>query len=419
MNNLIDNAPVCVVGLGYVGMPLARGLARHYKVIGFDTNEAKVKALAAAPGTPEPNPEFTSDPKRIRQAGVVIICVPTPVTAAKQPDLSYIEKAARIVGENLKPGSLVVLESTVFPGTTEEIVAPILEKYSGLTCGRDFKIGYSPERVSPGDDEHTLDKVTKVVAGMDGASIAVLKELYGAVAPEVFVARDIKTAEAAKVIENVQRDLNIALMNELSMIFNRIGVDTRDVLATAATKWNFNPYTPGLVGGHCIPVDPYYLVHKARQLNYASRVILAGRAINDRMPAYVAEMTEGALEEAGKPVKGARVLVMGLTYKENVADTRETPAKVLIKELKRRGMCVLGYEPLLTNVNGEFGVEALAGLDGVKADAFILTVGHKVFRELSLNTIREMSTGRPVLIDIRGLFDRREALAQGFCYCTL
>jgi UDP-N-acetyl-D-galactosamine dehydrogenase len=323
------------------------------------------------------------------------------------------------VGENLGRGSLVVLESTVFPGTTEEIIAPILEKYSGLTCGRDFKIGYSPERVSPGDDAHTLDKVTKVVAGMDAASTAVLKELYGAVAPEVFVARDIKTAEAAKVIENIQRDLNIALMNELAMIFARIGVDTRDVLATAATKWNFNPYTPGLVGGHCIPVDPYYLVHKARQLNYASRVILAGRAINDQMPAYVAEMTEGALEEAGKPVKGARVLLMGLTYKENVADTRETPAKALIKELRRRGMRVLGYEPLLTNVNGEFGVEALAGLDGVRADAFILTVGHQVFRELSLEGLKEMSTGRPVLIDIRGLFDRRQALEMGFCYRTL
>jgi len=248
--------------------------------------------------------------------------VPTPITKSKEPDLKYVKSATEIVGNNLKKGAVVVLESTVYPGVTEEIVKPILEKKSGMKCGADFKIGYSPERINPSDEAHTLDKITKIVAGMDDETTEILADLYGLIT-NVYKAKDIKTAEAAKVIENIQRDLNIALMNELAIIFHKMGLDTKAVLEAASTKWNFHRYSPGLVGGHCIPVDPYYLVYKAKELGYHPQVILAGRAINDYMPKHVAEMAIKGLNEAGKVIKGSKVLIMGLTYKENVPDTRE------------------------------------------------------------------------------------------------
>ena len=263
----MKNKTVCIVGLGYVGLPLAEAFSSHLKTIAFDIDEEKVKRLSESNN--EDNIEFTTDPSLIKQADFILICVPTPVTKSKEPDLSYVKSAAEIVGQHLKKGAVVVLESTIYPGVTEEIIAPILdlENESGLKCGADFKIGYSPERINPGDEAHTLDKITKIVAGMDEETTEILAELYGLIT-NVYKAKDIKTAEAAKVIENIQRDLNIALMNELAIIFHKMHLDTKSVLDAAGTKWNFQPYTPGLVGGHCIPVDPYYQVYKAKELGY-------------------------------------------------------------------------------------------------------------------------------------------------------
>jgi len=408
------DAIICIVGLGYVGMPLAKAFSRHLKVIGYDVDEKKVKEL----NDNEENIEFTTDPSLIKQADFVIIAVPTPVTRSKEPDLSFVKSAAETVGKNLKKGGVVVLESTVYPGVTEEVVKPILEEKSGLRCGEDFKIGYSPERINPGDEEHTLDKITKIVGGMDEETTDVLMELYGKVT-EVYKAKDIKTAEAAKVIENIQRDLNIALMNELSLIFDKMGLDTRAVLEAAGTKWNFHKYKPGLVGGHCIPVDPYYLVHKAEELGYHPQVILAGRAINDYMPRHVALMTVKALNDVGKVIKNSKVLIMGLTYKENVPDTRESPVREMVKELEEFGIKIFGYDPLLRKEDmEEFGVEALDRLS-VKVDAVIITVAHDEIKKMDLEDIKKIMTDKPVLIDVRGMFDVKMAEKEGFCYRRL
>ena len=279
----MKNKTVCIVGLGYVGLPLAEAFSSHLKTIGFDIDDVKINFFASQKPLLKRNKEnieFTSDPSEIKQADFVLICVPTPVTKSKEPDLSYVKSAVEIVGKNLKKGAIVVLESTVYPGVTEEVVASILERESGMKCGIDFKIGYSPERINPGDEAHTLNRITKIVAGMDEETTEILAELYGLIT-NVYKAKDLKTAEAAKVIENIQRDLNIALMNELAIIFHKMGLDTKSVLEAASTKWNFHNYSPGLVGGHCIPVDPYYLVYKAKELGYHPQVILAGRAIND------------------------------------------------------------------------------------------------------------------------------------------
>ncbi|CAD6490170.1 MAG: UDP-N-acetyl-D-mannosamine dehydrogenase [Candidatus Argoarchaeum ethanivorans] len=339
MDHKLNDKTVCIAGLGYVGLPLALAFSRHLKTIGFDVDAGKIGELSGANNNP--GIAFTDDPGEIRNADYVIIAVPTPVTKSKDPDLSYIESAAMTIGRNLKPGAIVVLESTVYPGVTEEVLKPILEHESGLTCGTDFKIGYSPERINPGDDAHLLERITKIVSGMDIETTEVLSSLYGMITT-VYEAKDIKTAEAAKVIENIQRDLNIALMNELSLIFAKMGLATSDVLEAAGTKWNFHRYSPGLVGGHCIPVDPYYLVHRAKKLGYHPQVILAGRAINDSMPAHVAGMMIRGLNEAGKVIKGSKVLIMGLAYKENVADTRESPARGIVEGLSDFGVEVYG-----------------------------------------------------------------------------
>lgn len=410
------SAVVCIIGLGYVGLPLAEAFFKSFKVIGFDTDDQKIKQLS------QQNSDaltFTTDPKQIGKADFIIITVPTPITKSKEPDLSYVIGAARIISQNMKRGSTVILESTVYPGVTEEIVKPILEE-SGLKCSLDFKLAYSPERINPGDKEHTVDKITKIVAGMDEGTTEIVAELYHQVAPSVLKVKDIKTAEAAKVIENVQRDLNIALMNELTLIFERVGLSTKDVLDAAATKWNFHRYSPGLVGGHCIPVDPYYLVYKAKELDYHPQVILAGRAINDYMPKHVAEMTIKTLNNVGKVVKGSKALIMGLTYKENVADTRETPAKNMIKELKQCGVEVLGYDPQLNNIEEEFEIKAVLDLKEVsKIDCIIVAVAHDAFQEITLDKLRSIMNDKPILIDIKGLFSRDEAIKRGFYYISL
>ena len=418
MKRSLDKATICILGLGYVGMPLAEAFSKSLKVIGYDTDVKKIKKLKA--NNQLQNLVLTDKPEEINQADFIIICVPTPVTRSKDPDLSYVESAARIAGKHMKKGSTVILESTVYPGVTEEIVKPILEKESGLKCGADFKIGYSPERINPGDKQHTVDVVTKVVSGMDKETTEAIAELYGKVAQHVFKAKDIKTAEAAKVIENTQRDLNIALMNELTLIFKKMGLSTSDVLDAAATKWNFIRFAPGLVGGHCIPVDPYYLVYKARELGYHAQVIPAGRAINDYMPKYIAEMTIKALNNLDKVIKGSRVLIMGLTYKENVPDIRETPVREIIDELKEFGVDIIGYDPLLHNVAREFGIKAVTSLKDVSGiDAIILAVAHDAFKTISVAALKDLMNVHPILIDVRGLFTPAEAKKQGFYYWSL
>ena len=414
---ILDKATVCVIGLGYVGLPLAEAFSKSLKVIGFDIDADKVKRLNQS--NANPNLFLTNNPREISQADFIIICVPTPVTKSKEPDLFHVKAAATIVSQNMKKNSVIILESTVYPGVTEEVVKPILEE-SGLKCSKDFKIAYCPERINPGDEKRSIVKVTKVVAGMDEGTTEIVVELYRKITPHIFKAKDIKTAEAAKVIENIQRDLNIALMNELALIFEKMGLSTKDILDAAATKWNFHRYSPGLVGGHCIPVDPYYLVYKARELGYHPQVILAGRAINDSMPKYIAEMTIRALNNVGKAIKGSKVLIMGLTYKENVADTRETPVKELIKQLKGYGVDIFGYDPLLDDIEDEFGIMVVPHFEEVpKVDGVILAVAHKAFRGMTLDKLKGIMNDKPILIDVRGLFDNKEAAEKGLYYRTL
>jgi len=424
MKSNLDRAVVCIIGLGYVGLPLAEAFARRLKVIGYDISSKRMAELKQ--NADNKNLTFSDEAAMIAQADFVIICVPTPVTQSKEPDLSLIEGAATTTGKYLKKNGIVILESTVYPGVTEEIVKPILEKESGLRCGDDFKIAYAPERVNPGDKEHTIEKIVKVVSGMDDETAEIVEKLYHEIFPNVFKAKDIKTAEAAKVIENIQRDLNIALMNELSLIFDKLNIDTKDVLDAASTKWNFHRYSPGLVGGHCIPVDPYYLVHRAKEYGYNSQVILAGRAINDSMGKHVAELTIKALNEVGKVIKGSRILIMGLTYKENVADTRETPVKQVIKELKGYGITASGYDPLLDTVEAEeeFGIEIISSMEQeADFDGVILAVAHDIFREsgleISLEKLVNVTNERPVLIDIKRCIDGIKAGKMGFYYRTL
>ncbi|MFC1865772.1 nucleotide sugar dehydrogenase [Chloroflexota bacterium] len=423
MKPSLENAVVCIVGLGYVGLPLARAFARVLQVIGFDTNNELVEQLNDSELDKVSKVTFTSDPHEIKKADFVIICVPTPVTETKEPDLSFIKNAARTIGQNIKKGSVVILESTVYPGVTEEVMKGILERESGFICGDHFKIGYSPERINPGDEEHNLDRITKVVAGMDSETTELIANLYKIVAKDVFKARDIRTAEAAKVIENIQRDLNIALMNELAIIFDKMELSTHDILEAAATKWNFHSYSPGLVGGHCIPVDPYYLAYTAKRLGHRPQVILAGREINDSMPKYVANTTIKALFDVGKVLRNSKVLIMGLTYKENVADTRETPAKGIIKELEDHGVDVYGYDPYLlkTDSRKNFNIEFIDSLENLELtfDAIVVTVAHKAFYKLKLNDLAKMQNTKPVLVDVRRIFDGEEARQAGFTYRTL
>lgn len=418
-NSNLKEKVVCIVGLGYVGLPLAETFSKHFRVIGFDINEKKVINL----NKNHSNLELTSDPSRIKKADFVIIAVPTPVTISNEPDLSFVKSSSKIVGQNLKKGAMVVLESTVYPGVTEEIVGPILEKESGLSLdNRDFRIGYSPERVNPGDENHTIGKITKIVSGMDSKSTNELSELYGKITT-VYKTSNIRTAEAAKVIENVQRDLNIALINELAIIFNKMCLDTKSVLDAASTKWNFHKYQPGLVGGHCIPVDPYYFVYKAKELGYHPQVILAGRSINDYMPEYIANLTIRALINVKKIVKDAKVLIIGLTYKENVPDIRETPVKALIKELQTYDIEILGFDPLLTEglIEKEFGVKPITNIETLdeKIDAVILTVAHKIFDKITLDKLKKITRGNPVLIDLKRVYDKEKAQRKGFFYKTI
>ncbi|HUJ10180.1 MAG TPA: nucleotide sugar dehydrogenase [Verrucomicrobiae bacterium] len=419
---------VAVVGLGYVGLPLAVSFAKHLTVVGFDINAHRVKELqqgidrtgeTLGGDLRSPNISFTTEPKALRGCKYIVVAVPTPVDKANVPDLEPVVSASRIVGENLSPGAIVVFESTVYPGVTEEICLPILEEKSGLKRG-EFKIGYSPERINPGDHEHTVDRIVKIVSGCDAETLDEVAALYSLVAKSVYRASNIATAEAAKVIENIQRDLNIALMNELSLIFARLGLNTDEVLAAAGTKWNFHKYHPGLVGGHCIGVDPYYLTYRAQQFGYHPQVILAGRQINDAMPIRVGEMIVKGLSDAGKPIKGSTVLVMGLTFKENVPDIRNSRVHDTITYLQNFGVKVLGCDPLLTvdTVRKYFGIENVEFEKLPKCDAILVANKHNAFRELTLDQLKA-KMNPPVLIDIKNLFERQAAQAAGFHYKSL
>jgi UDPglucose 6-dehydrogenase/UDP-N-acetyl-D-galactosamine dehydrogenase len=423
VNNPTKEPVICIIGLGYIGLPLVSAFGKELKVIGYDTNLDRISELQQSDMAKNGDIHFTSHPTALKQADFNIICVPTPVTEYKEPDLSAVLDAAITVGQNLKKGAVVILESTVYPGVTEDILVPAIEE-SGLKCGKNFKVAYSPERTNPGDSKHSLERVTKIVAGMDDETTEMVSSLYRKVVPNVYIARNIKTAEAAKVIENTQRDLNIALMNELAMLFSEIGIDTKDVIEAAATKWNFNKYSPGLVGGHCIPVDPYYLVHKAKEVGFRTQVISAGRSINDNMPKYVAAITLKAINSSSKESGRAKILVMGLTYKENVSDIRESPALGIINELKKNRVEVYGYDPYLTEANIGRGfdikfIDFFNQVEDVKFDGIIFTVAHNAFRKLELTNLTRMQNPNPVLVDVRRVFDGEEARKAGFTYITL
>lgn len=418
---------VAVVGLGYVGLPLVVALARHFDVIGFDINAARVAALQQGhDATNEVSDAdlqactalLTCDASALSKASVIIVAVPTPVDSHCKPDLSPVMSASRTVGKAMSKGCVVCYESTVYPGVTEDECIPILEKESGLRFPQDFTVGYSPERINPGDKVHRLETILKIVSGSDAASADLLAQVYGAVVKAgIHKASCIKVAEAAKVIENTQRDINIALMNELALIFEKMGIDTLEVLEAAGTKWNFLPFSPGLVGGHCIGVDPYYLTYKAEELGYRPEVILAGRRINDNMGKFVAESCVKQLIKADRHVKGARVGILGFTFKENVPDIRNTRVVDIIAELKEYGVTPLVCDPEADAVGALHGYgQELLPLDALHdLDALILAVAHESFRTLTTADIASFFGGNAVtLLDIKGFFDKQAMREAGF-----
>ena len=426
---------ISLVGLGYVGMPIAVAFANKVDVIGFDISKEKVELYKRGiDPTKEVGDEvirnttveFTSDESKLKEAKFHIVAVPTPVNSDHTPDLKPVESASHTVGRNLTKGAIIVFESTVYPGVTEEICIPILEKESGMKCGVDFKVGYSPERINPGDKVHRLETIVKVVSGMDEQSLDIIAKVYELVVDAgVHRAESIKVAEAAKVIENSQRDINIAFMNELSIIFNKMGIDTKAVLEAAGTKWNFLNFFPGLVGGHCIGVDPYYLTYKAEQLGYHSQIILSGRRINDDMGRYVVENLVKKLIKADIPVKEARVAILGFAFKENCPDTRNTRVIDIVNELKEYGLTPMIADPQADSEEAkhEYGIE-FDCVDSIKdMDAIIIAVGHDEFLKLTQDDFNNMFKNAPnhnkVLLDIKGLLNRKEYEVAGYRYWRL
>ena len=423
---------MAVVGLGYVGMPIAVAFAKKVNVIGYDLNEKKIQTyLSGVDPTKEVGDdvikntkvEFTSDEGKLHDAKFIIVAVPTPVNPDHTPDLTPVEGASKTVGRNIQKGSIIVFESTVYPGVTEDICVPIIEKESGLKCGVDFKVGYSPERINPGDKVHRLETITKIVSGMDEESLDIIAKMYELVVEAgVYRAESIKVAEAAKVIENSQRDINIAFMNELSIIFNKMGIDTKAVLNAAGTKWNFLKFYPGLVGGHCIGVDPYYLTYKAEELGYHSQIILSGRRINDDMGKYVAENCVKKLIEANKNVKDAKVAVLGFTFKENCPDTRNTKVIDIIRELNEYGIEPLVADPVADRqeAGNLYGIE-FTDIDNIEnMDCIILAVPHKKFDFIDKKWLDDRySSGKRILLDIKGMLDKKEFNETDYIYWRL
>jgi UDP-N-acetyl-D-galactosamine dehydrogenase len=413
-----QNRIVSVVGLGYVGLPVAVAFGKAGKTVGFDVKQSRIDELKNHfDRTGEVMPEdlkssnilFTNSIEDLKLADFHIIAVPTPVDKANQPDLSPIIRASETIGRALKAGDIVVYESTVYPGVTEDECAPVLERISGLKCGRDFKIGYSPERINPGDKEHTFTKIRKVVSGQDEEALDIIARVYESVVTAgVHRASSVKVAEAAKVIENTQRDLNIALMNELSLIFDRMGLDTNDVLEAAGTKWNFLRFKPGLVGGHCIGVDPYYLTHKAEKIGYIPQVILSGRRINDGMGKFIAQRAVKEMIHAGHNILGSTVTVLGLTFKEDCPDIRNSKVIDIIRELEDYGMKVQVHDPLADPVEAkhEYGVSLVPLKELKPAAGIVVAVNHQIYRDMQVSDLIGMMRNNPVLIDVKCVYER-------------
>jgi len=410
---------IAVVGLGYVGLPIAVAFGKQGPVVGFDINKTKIDELrrgvdrtgeVSTTDLKASQVQYTWEPAELKAADFIIVAVPTPINEALQPDFTALQKSSELIGANMSPGTIVVYESTVYPGATEEVCLPILEKMSGMKAGVDFKIGYSPERINPGDKEHTLEKIIKVVSAQDAESLEIVAKTYESVVKAgIHRASSIKVAEAAKVIENTQRDLNIALMNELALIFHRLGIDTKSVLEAAGTKWNFLRFSPGLVGGHCIGVDPYYLTAKAESVGYHPQVILSGRRINNGMGKFVAEQTMKLLSQLPRPVNELKVAVLGLTFKENVPDLRNSKVPDIINELREYGVQVIVHDPIAESDEAvhEYGIKLVDLKQIQDVDGVIVAVAHKSFLEMGLaellKPLRDQQSG--VLVDVKSIFD--------------
>lgn len=426
---------LALVGLGYVGMPIAVEFAKHVDVIGFDINKAKIEAYRSGKDPTREvgddviknsSVEWTYDEKKLKEAKFIIVAVPTPVNKDTTPDLAPVIGSSEIVGRNLTKGAIVVYESTVYPGVTEETCVPILERESGMKCGVDFKVGYSPERINPGDKVHRLTNIKKIVSGMDEDALETIASVYGIVVEAgVHKASCIKVAEAAKVIENSQRDINIAFMNELSIIFNKMGIDTLEVLEAAGTKWNFLPFRPGLVGGHCIGIDPYYLTYRAEQFGYHSQIILSGRRINDDMGKYVAEQTVKQLIKADKPISHAKVGCLGITFKEDCPDTRNSKVDDIIKELNEYGIKPLVCDPVADAADAKrfYGVDLVPLSEFKDLDCLIIAVAHKEFKALLDEDIEAMFKNEPnkrkVIVDVKGVRDKNTFISKEYKYFRL
>ncbi len=424
---LSENTVIAVVGLGYVGLPLAVEFGKKYKTIGYDISDKKINAYQEyRDSTGEVTTdnfesasklEFTTDPCLLARANFVIIAVPTPVNEAKTPDFSPLISASACVGQYMRTGTTVIYESTVYPGATEEICIPILEKESGLKWLKDFHIGYSPERVNPGDKERTITKIVKLVSGDNDATLKAVSDLYGSVITAgVYQVGSIKIAEAAKVIENTQRDINIALVNELAIIFNKLGIDTLEVLQAASTKWNFLPFRPGLVGGHCIGVDPYYLTHKAQSLGYLPQIILAGRRINDGVAVFIANQTIKEMIDIGIQIKGAKIVLLGLTFKENCADIRNSKVFDLVNELLGFGCDVFAHDPIAdpAEIQNLFGISSLAWDELPQADALVAAVSHQQYLDMPIDILLKKLKRGGVFIDVKSVYSKQALLEKNF-----
>lgn len=421
---------VCVLGLGYVGLPLAVLLSKHFSVIGFDIDTKKIEELnAGIENMREVDPAelrsgdivYTSDPASLKGAKFIIIAVPTPVDEHNTPDLTIIKKASELVGKHITPGTIVSFESTVYPGVTEDICGPVIEKFSNLKCGQDFFLAYSPERVNPGDKQHTIENVVKVVSGQTPETLEVVKGVYGSITT-VYPAVSIRVAEAAKVIENTQRDLNIALMNELAVVFNKMGLSVYDVLAAAETKWNFLKFSPGLVGGHCIGVDPYYLTYKAQEVGHIAEVILAGRHINDTMHKFIAEEIMKHVIKSGKDVQNCKFVMLGITFKENVKDVRNSKAALLYQEFKSFGANPIVYDPLADEalVKHEYGIDLEIDKNKLpRADVLVVTVAHDEFKNMTTQNLKNMVNDDTLVADVKHVYNKADIENAGMKYWSL
>lgn len=430
------NEKIAVIGLGYVGMPLAIAFAKKADVIGFDINRSKIELYKSGidptnevgnESIKNTSVEFTCDESRLREAKFHIVAVPTPINADKTPDLSPVEGATRIIARNLTKGSIIVYESTVYPGVTEDICVPLIESVSGLKCGIDFKVGYSPERINPGDKVHTLENIVKIVSGMDNECLETIKKVYELIIKAgVHPVSSIKVAEAAKVVENSQRDINIAFMNELAMVFDKMNIDTKEVIEAMNTKWNALGFYPGLVGGHCIGVDPYYFIYQAEKLGYHSQIILSGRKTNDGMAEFVANSIIKKLILANKTVKKSKVAILGITFKENCPDTRNSKVVDVIKALREYGIEPIVTDPLAdkNELANEYGIELVDISDIRDVDCLVITVAHNLYKNFSIDQLdkmfaRNMPNEEKVIIDVKGIYDKQEITKRNYVYWRL